>query len=102
MTYEEAKQIAINQANLAYSHGVPKFFNGELAVGIENEENFAFIERVPDPKGYDGPFISPRVYVVDKKSREVTMHFYFESGIYKYTRGTEIENHLEEFRKEEQ
>lgn len=102
MTYEEARQIALDRANSEYSCGAPIFFNGEFAAGIENKETFAFIERVPNPKPGCGPFISPRVYVVDKGSGEVTLHYYFESDINKYVRGMKNENHLKESGKEEQ
>lgn len=101
MTYEEAKKMALDRANLEYSCGAPIFFNGEFAAGIENKETFAFIERVPSPKPGCELFISPRVYVVDKGSGEVTLHYYSESGIGKYVHGMKIEKHLEESGKEE-
>lgn len=93
MSYEEAKEKAVSWAR---SKGEPEFSEEKIIEGIENENTFVFIEKVPQKKTgkgkFDFFFISPRVFVVDKKTGEVMFRMYSDSDIEKYTDGTIIEN----------
>ena len=68
MTYEEAKEKAVSWAR---SKGGPEFSEEKIIEGIENENAFVFIEKVPQKKTgkgkFDFFFISPRVFIVDRK-----------------------------------
>lgn len=47
MSYEEAKEKAVSWAR---SKGEPEFSEEKIIEGIENENTFVFIEKVPQKK----------------------------------------------------
>lgn len=93
MTYDEAKRKAIDWAK---ADGGPEFSEGKIAKGIENEDTFAFIEKVPRGKTGKGKFdflyISPRVFTVDKETGKVMFYVYSDHDVLKYIKGKVIED----------
>lgn len=93
MTYDEAKQKAIDWAK---ADGGPELSEEKIAEGIENEDTFAFIEKVPRGKTGKGKFdflyISPRVFTVNKEKGEVMFCMYSDTDVLKHIKGKVIED----------